>query len=99
MTDSAAPDPRAIGAHDCPRCGDPYSLDGCGCPKASAAGVPPEECPEPPWHETHRYCPRCTWYEEPCRQQLILAQGELGVVVCTLPPGHEGKHQTQVEWL
>lgn len=65
----------------------------------SAAGIPPEECPEPGWHETHRYCPVCTWREEPCRQELRLFQGELGVVVCTLPPGHEGKHKTQVEWL
>ncbi len=21
----------------------------------------PEDCPEPGWHETHRYCPCCTW--------------------------------------
>lgn len=24
----------------------------------------PEECPEPFWHETHRYCPACTWTED-----------------------------------
>lgn len=25
-------------------------------------GTPsPENCPEPFWHETHMYCPACTW--------------------------------------
>lgn len=30
-------------------------------------GVSPSECPEPFWHETHNYCPCCTWTrpEEP----------------------------------
>lgn len=23
----------------------------------------PENCPEPFWHRTHRYCPVCTWTE------------------------------------
>lgn len=23
----------------------------------------PEDCPEPFWHETHRYCPACSWTE------------------------------------
>ena len=23
----------------------------------------PENCPEPFWHNTHRYCPVCTWTE------------------------------------
>ena len=23
----------------------------------------PEQCPEPFWHKTHRYCPVCTWQE------------------------------------
>jgi hypothetical protein len=27
--------------------------------------IAPEDCPEPGWHETHRYCPVCTWREEP----------------------------------
>lgn len=26
--------------------------------------VAPEDCPEPFWHNTHRYCPVCTWTEE-----------------------------------
>jgi hypothetical protein len=25
--------------------------------------IAPEDCPEPFWHETHRYCPICTWVE------------------------------------
>jgi hypothetical protein len=25
--------------------------------------IRPEECPEPFWHETHRYCPACSWVE------------------------------------
>ncbi len=25
--------------------------------------IKPEDCPEPFWHETHRYCPVCTWTE------------------------------------
>lgn len=24
-------DPRAVGAYECPRCGEAYNLDGCGC--------------------------------------------------------------------
>lgn len=24
-------------------------------------GVPPEQCPEPGWHQTHNYCPACSW--------------------------------------
>lgn len=23
----------------------------------------PENCPEPFWHDTHRYCPACSWTE------------------------------------
>ena len=38
-------------------------------------GTPsPENCPEPWWHETHRYCPVCTWIEpqeKPTREQLV----------------------------
>jgi len=25
--------------------------------------IAPEDCPEPFWHVTHRYCPVCTWTE------------------------------------
>lgn len=25
--------------------------------------IKPEDCPEPFWHETHRYCPACSWTE------------------------------------
>lgn len=25
--------------------------------------IAPDDCPEPFWHETHRYCPVCTWQE------------------------------------
>lgn len=27
--------------------------------------IAPEDCPEPYWHETHRYCPVCTWTVAP----------------------------------
>jgi len=27
------------------------------------AEIAPEDCPEPWWHETHLYCPVCTWTE------------------------------------
>lgn len=28
----------------------------------------PENCPDPGWHETHRYCPACSWtFQEPPR--------------------------------
>lgn len=27
--------------------------------------IAPEDCPEPFWHETHLYCPVCSWQEEP----------------------------------
>jgi len=23
--------------------------------------IKPEDCPEPFWHDTHYYCPVCTW--------------------------------------
>lgn len=26
--------------------------------------IPSDECPEPGWHETHRYCPCCSWTED-----------------------------------
>jgi hypothetical protein len=25
--------------------------------------IKPQDCPEPFWHETHRYCPACSWTE------------------------------------
>lgn len=25
--------------------------------------IPPEKCPEPVYHTTHRYCPACSWRE------------------------------------
>ena len=31
----------------------------------TAASIRPEDCPEPFWHETHRYCPVCAWVEAP----------------------------------
>ena len=36
--------------------------------------IAPENCPEPFWHETHRYCPVCTWtaaQEEPQRKEAV----------------------------
>lgn len=67
--------------------------------EGSAAGIRPEDCPEPGWHETHRYCPVCTWTEPLCASQLRIAQGDLYVVECVLPPGHDGKHKTEIRWL
>jgi len=29
----------------------------------TTAQIRPEDCPEPGWHETHRYCPACSWTE------------------------------------
>ncbi len=26
--------------------------------------IAPEDCPDPGWHKTHRYCPACTWTDE-----------------------------------
>jgi hypothetical protein len=26
-----------------------------------AEQIRPEDCPEPGWHETHHYCPACSW--------------------------------------
>jgi hypothetical protein len=26
--------------------------------------IAPEDCPEPVWHTTHRYCPVCSWTED-----------------------------------
>lgn len=37
-------------------------------------GTPsPENCPEPYWHETHNYCPACTWVRDtgPSRAELV----------------------------
>lgn len=30
---------------------------------ADPSSVDPADCPEPFWHETHRYCPCCSWTE------------------------------------
>lgn len=30
---------------------------------ATTQTIDPADCPEPFWHETHRYCPRCSWKE------------------------------------
>ncbi len=34
--------------------------------------IAPEDCPEPFWHETHRYCPVCTWTEPPIAPEPIV---------------------------
>lgn len=26
--------------------------------------ITPEDCSEPFWHDTHRYCPACSWTED-----------------------------------
>lgn len=33
--------------------------------RTPAHEIKPEDCPEPYWHETHRYCPACSWTEAP----------------------------------
>lgn len=38
------------------------------------SAVLPENCPTPEYHETHRYCPSCSWtedYEEDQQAQAI----------------------------
>lgn len=70
--------------------------------RSPSEDVSPETCPGRESHgKPFRYCPvkGCGWHQEPCREQLRLFQGELGVVECVLPPGHEGKHETKVRWL
>lgn len=29
--------------------------------EVQTSDVRPEDCPEPGWHETHHYCPACSW--------------------------------------
>jgi hypothetical protein len=38
----------------------------------------PENCPEPYWHQTHRYCPACTWTEEYDMPAEVTELGEDG---------------------
>ena len=47
------------------------------------AEITPEQCPEPFWHKTHRYCPRCTWTEpttmaetNPSRHRFVFLRQE-----------------------
>jgi hypothetical protein len=77
------------------------------------ASIKPEDCPEPYWHQTHRYCPACSWMEPPCgavavyrRDALInesvrppyLGDWSEKKLTCTLPPGHDGPHKAEVNW-
>lgn len=40
--------------------------------------IKPEDCPEPFWHETHRYCPACSWTERPAptHRRFVLDRSE-----------------------
>lgn len=45
--------------------------------KSERVVIRPEDCPEPFWHETHMYCPACSWTaprEEPSTKQEAVAE-------------------------
>jgi hypothetical protein len=42
------------------------------------APIAPEDCPEPFWHETHRYCPICTWTEDQDKPEPEQPQSPIG---------------------
>lgn len=56
--------------------------------------IKPEDCPEPYWHETHRYCPACSYAEPPCGAQHPTRGG----VVCDQPRDHTQPHSAKVQW-
>ena len=35
--------------------------------------TPPEDCPEPFWHETHHYCPCCSWVSPEAQKRELEA--------------------------
>lgn len=37
------------------------------------SAVEPKDCPTPQYHETHRYCPSCSWTEDYAEDQLAVA--------------------------
>jgi len=37
------------------------------------SAIEPKDCPTPEYHQTHRYCPSCTWTEDHAEDQLALA--------------------------
>lgn len=59
--------------------------------------IAPEDCPEPYWHETHYYCPVCTWVADSCGEQHGRAEGP-GEMTCTKPVGHDGSHECTLRW-
>lgn len=42
----------------------PKELDALVPVDAVGTIIMPEDCPEPHWHQTHRYCPACSWTEK-----------------------------------
>jgi hypothetical protein len=75
-------DKRVVGPHEdgsftCYACGKrinwttkPLSHDdGTEACKDVTLDTHPEDCPERFWHETHRYCPVCTWTGEPSGEE------------------------------
>lgn len=57
--------------------------------------IAPEDCPEPFWHETHYYCPVCTWRASTCTERRDRTVGEYR---CEKPEGHSGQHEVTVKW-
>jgi len=69
--------------------------------------IAPEDCPEPGWHETRRYCPTCTWTENygkppvpPTRitarffVQQIIEHGNFDQITVMLTPAYsEGQNK------
>lgn len=57
-----------------------------------AEQLPPEQCPDPSYHDTFRYCPHCSWTEPTCAVES--ADG----LLCSLYRGHDGPHEATVKW-
>lgn len=60
-----------------------------------AEPIKPEDCPEPQWHKTHRYCPICSWVETPDREARRLER-------CAIAAYHAFQHdvasQGRIQW-
>ena len=52
-----------------------WILDNDGTARYHEAGVADPKCPTPYFHETHHYCPSCSWTDEPEHLSINTLEG------------------------
>lgn len=74
-------------------------------PHIHKPGIPtPDKCPEPFWHETHNYCPCCTWVRETKPSPTVtIPREEYEVLITTLKQIHKASSDPgmsiQTDWV